>query len=448
MGQRCRVGRHDPEATQAVIDEVPELLRFDATTMASMVRNGEISSSELVTAHLEHLAQINPVIHGMVQISEHAIDAANEADRVLRRGDSTGPLHGVPFTVKDWIESNDLICSAGFKARADHVPEKDATAVARMRAAGGVLIGKTKAGSLDDLYPIALNPHNHRHTSGASSSGEAATISAGGSPVGLGSDSGGSLRWPAHCCGVSTLKPSSGVVPLTGHYPSIIALSDPRTVIGPIARSVRDLRLALQIIAGEDGYDASALPKECLHKVSEGPIRVAFFTEIADVKADAATIKAVEVAVEILKGLGAVVTEAVPPRIEEAFAITRAYWSRPESGSLDAWQPWGKSSLAADEIERSLFEWDRLRRAFLNFMQNHDVIICPVGATAAPDRLEVDWHDYQFTVPFSLTGYPSVVVPITNSDKGLPIGVQVVARNFHDLNALQTAESISACLAK
>ena len=167
---------------------------------------------------------MNPHLNAVVQISNTAMEEARAADAAIARGESPGVLHGVPFTVKDWIETNGLVCAADREARRDYVPRRDATVVARMRAAGAILLGKTKPQASADLHPAPQNPYDASRTPGGSSSGEAVIVAACGSPLGLGSDSGGSIRWPAHCCGVAGLKPSSGLVPNTGHVPPISAL--------------------------------------------------------------------------------------------------------------------------------------------------------------------------------------------------------------------------------
>jgi amidase len=154
----------------------------------------------------------------------------------------------------------------------------------------------------------------------------------------------------------------------------------------------------------------------------------------------------VEAAVAALRSRVASVREAVPPRIEEALDITRAYWARPESMSLEAWEPWGRSTLSADDVEASLFRWDRLRRAFLRFMGDVDVIVCPAAAEVAPARHAPRAEDYAFTVPFSLTGNPAVVIPAGSGEAGLPIGVQIVAAPYRDHVALAAARALEEAL--
>lgn len=421
-------------------------LQMSAGELAAEIRQGDMSSVDVVSLHLRQIERLNPLLCAVVQLSTSALAEAQRADAILAEGGAVGPLHGVPFTVKDWIETEGIVCAAGYQKRRNFVPQADAPVVARLRQAGGILLGKTKTGSTADLHPAPKNPHRLNCSPGASSGGEAAIIAAHGSPLGIGSDSGGSLRWPAHCCGIATLKPTPGLVPLTGHFPPIIPMSDPRTVIGPMARSVADLALAMSIIAGEDGRDASALPVPLgdPSAVAGKGLRIAFFTGFPGVAADAATTAVVREAVRVFAERGAAVAEACPPDIERAMDITKAYWSRPESMSEQSWRPWGESTLAADAVERSLFEWDRLRRRFLGFMQRFDLVVCPVASQPAPERREATVDDYAFTVPFSLTGYPSAVVRMGTSADGLPIGVQVVAKPFRDHIALAGAAILEA----
>ncbi len=418
-----------------------DLTYLSATTLAQAIRDRQISSLEVVEAHLQRIEAVNPKLNAVAQlVAETALQEATEADDALARGDALGPLHGVPFTVKDWIETAGVICAAGSLERGDFVPRRDATVVARMRAAGAIMLAKTIDGHDNPVYGHPNNPYDLTRTPGGSSSGEAALIAAGGSPIGLGSDSGGSIRYPAHCCGIAGLKPTNGRVPLTGHFPRINPLADPRTQIGPMARFVEDLALVLSIIGGVDGRDASVIPMPLADwaEVDLPSLRVATYTEFQDGSATPETIAAVEGAVDALKEAGAEVEEALPPRIEESFPITRAYWRRPESHSWNEWATTQEHTLTPDQIERSIFAWDRLRRDFLTFMRRFDAIVCPTapGPAGVGAAGEVE---FVHTLPYSLTGYPVVVVRAGASPEGLPIGVQVVAQPWRDDVALAVA---------
>jgi amidase len=424
-----------------------ELTTASATGLAAMIRERQVSSRDVVEAHLRRIDEVNAKLNAVVQLTAHAALAeARAADATLTRGDAVGSLHGVPFTVKDWIETAGVVCAAGIVERRDYAPKRDATVVARMRAAGAIMLGKTLDGEKNDVYGPGRNPHDTTRSPGGSSSGEAAIIAAGGSPLGLGSDSGGSIRYPAHCCGVGGLKPTTGRVPLTGHFPRIGALSDPRTQIGPLARTVDDLALALRVIAGVDWHDPSVVPVPLgeVSEVSLRGLRVAFYAGYEGASPSPETVDAVRAAVAALTDAGAVAEEALPPRIEEAFQITTAYWGRTRSAAWNEWTPGRESTMTADEVERSIFAWERLQRAFLGFMERYDVIVCPAAPGPAPLQGEVRETDFVYTVPFSLTGWPVVVVRAGTSPERLPLGVQVVAARWRDDVALAAARRIEA----
>jgi amidase len=414
---------------------------LSASELAAKIRNGEVTSQAVVEAHLARIAAVNPQINAVVQLTaEQALVEAQAADADLARGHLHGPLHGVPFTVKDWIETAGVVCAAGNEKYRHYVPAKDATVVARMRRAGAIMLGKTNVTVENPVYGRTNNPYNLTYSPSGSSSGEAAIIAAGGSPLGLGSDSGGSIRTPAHACGIAGLKPTTGRVPLTGHFPRIGVMGDPRTVIGPLARSVADLALALGVIQGIDWADASVIPMALGHwqDVEVRRLRVAFYTEHEDAAPDPVCKQATISAAQALAGEGCVVEDRLPPHIGETYAITRDYWRRPESESWEEWQPDGEFVLGSEEIERHLFEWDRFRRSLIGFMQHFDVIITPAMDRPAQPHGQSE-GGIAYTLTYSLTGYPAVVVRTGATSDGLPVGVQVVARPWRDDVALAVA---------
>jgi amidase len=421
-----------------------ELVSSSATALARRIREREVSSLEVVQAHLDQIDRVNPLINALVvPAGDQALAEARAADAALARGASVGPLHGVPFTVKDWIDAAGLRCSAGDPQFRERVAATDATVVARMRSAGAIVLGKTNVVVENPVYGRTNNPYNLAYSPEGSSSGEAALIAACGSPLGLGSDSGGSIRQPAHACGIAGLKPSTGRVPLTGHFPFISALNDPRTTIGPLARSVEDLALALSIIGGPDWRDASAVPVPLAdwRAVELRGLRVAFYTHHEEAEPTAETAAACVAVAQFLSEQGAHVVEALPPRIEEAYDLTRRYWRRPESVAPEVWQPDGPASLSSEEVEQHLFEWDRFRRTLLGFMEQYDLILTPAAEQPAPLH-GMPGGRIPYTLPYSLTGYPAVVVRAGTSPQALPIGVQLVARPWRDDVALAVASLV------
>jgi len=428
--------------------EMDELFFASATTLARRIRDRELSSEAVVQAHLQRIATVNTRLNAVVQLAtEQALADARAADAELAHNQHTGPLHGVPFTVKDWIDTAGLPCTGGDLAFRTRVPAEDATVVARLRQAGAILLGKTNVMVDNPVYGRTNNPYNLAYSTTGSTSGEAALIAAGGSPLGLGSDSGGSIRQPAHACGISGLKPTTGRLPLTGHFPFISAINDPRTTIGPMARFVEDLALALPILSGMDWQDASVIPMPLADwsAVDVGSLRVAYYTQHAEAEPTRETAETCHQAAQVLASMGAQIEEALPPRIEEASAITRQYWQRPESASAQEWMPDGEARLSSLEVEQHLFVWDRFRRALISFMATYDVILTPAAERpATPHGTDAGWIPY--TLPYSLTGWPCVVVRAGTAPDGLPIGVQIVAHPWRDDVALAAAHAIEGAL--
>jgi amidase len=414
------------------------LLSESATAMARRIRAREFSAVELLEAHLAQIARLNPTLNALIQLdAEGAYATARAADAALAAGRALAPLHGVPFTVKDWIDAAGLRCTGVEPQFRERVPLADASVVARMRQAGAVLLGKTNVLEDNALFGRTNNPYNPAYSPTGSSSGEAALIAAGGSPLGLGSDSGGSIRQPAHACGVAGLKPTTGRVPLTGHFPFISALNDPRTVIGPLARHVEDLALALAIIGGEDWRDPSVIPMPLgdWRAVRPGELRVAWYTHHADAEPTPEVAAACRQVAELFSAAGARVVEAVPPLMGEVYSLTQRYWRRPEPTSPEAWGADEATELSSLEVEQHLADWDRFRRAMIAWMADYDLVLTPAAEQPArPHGTPAGRITY--TLTYSLTGWPAVVVRAGTLQDEMPIGVQLVARPWRDDVAL------------
>jgi amidase len=416
---------------------VRDVIGASAGWLARAIRTKKVSSVEVVRAHLEHIHTVNPRLNAVVfATAESAIKEARAADRHnSKRRASLGPLHGVPFTAKDIFNTAGLPTTAGLRMLRSHVPDHDATVVARMRRAGAILIGKTNcppagAGeeSWNSVHGGTRNPYDINRTPGGSSSGEAAIIAAAGSPIGLGSDSGGSIRMPAHYCGIAALKPTAGLVPVTGAYALPGGLSDPRSQAGPMARYVSDLAVALRVLAGPDGIDSGVVPVRVPRRTPrlEG-LRVAWYTDDGMARPTRAIAETVRAAVKVLDAAGCTVTEERPPSLAEAWQVTLGYWGRKHMSH-----------------ERLYKRWDAFRTTLLRFMDRFDLILGPVAPDVAPlyRAQPVGDHRFSYTVPYSLTGNPCVVVRAGTSPENMPIGVQIVARNFSDLVAIRAARAI------
>lgn len=420
-----------------------ELTFTSAAALTAAIRAREVSAVEVVEIYLARVAAVNPRLNAVVQLAADGARAeARAADEALARGDVCGSLHGVPFTVKDVIETAGLVCAAGLPERATFTPARDATVVTRLRAAGAILLGKTNVppggGGIETdnaVYGRTNNPYDLGRTPGGSSGGEAAIIAAGGSPLGLGSDSGGSIRLPAHNCGLAGLKPTAGRVPATGagHVGDV---SDTRTVVGLLARSVADLALTFPLIAGVDWHDASVVPMPLGDPaaVELKRLRVAFYTHDGVSAPTPETAASVRAAARALADAGATVEEQAPPGVEQCWEITRGVWQ------------WHRGETTATAYARLLWRWGRFRSRVLAFMEQRDAILCPVAACPAVTHgATADYNEatlISYTVAYSLTGWPAVVVRAGTSPEGLPLGVQVVARPWREDVALAVAQRI------
>jgi amidase len=415
-----------------------ELIFSSATALAQAIRSKAVSVEAVVTAHLQHIDAVNPRLNAVVQRLPDAPTRARQADADLARGQWYGPLHGVPFTVKEVFDKAGVVSPLDIRLRQRQPPGADAVAVTRLRQAGAILIGKTNCppnGSGSDTENAVtgrtLNPYNLDHTPGGSSGGEAALIAAGGSPLGLGSDGSGGLRIPAHYCGLATLKPTSGRILNTGVYNQPGGLTDPRTQIGPLARTVTDLALVLPLICGPDGIDAGVVPMPWLDPadVDLRSLRVGYFMEDPAYPVSHEVARTVGNAAQALARAGAEVQVAHPRDwIHDGREIN--YFVQDLAGTP------GRTIVEVYAL------WDHYRTRLLQFMADYDALLCPVDHHAAPLFRERDTARFDYSIPFSLAGYPCAVVRAGTMPDGRPIGVQIVAPPWREDVALALAASL------
>ena len=407
---------------------------MNASQLARAIRERDVSPVEVMEDHLRRVAEVNPSINAVVRLAPDALAEAAAAQRALERGDRR-PLLGVPFTVKDNIETAGIVTAVGVSERATTVPAHDATVVVRLHQAGAILLGKTNcppwgAGIETDneVYGRTNNPHDVTRTPGGSSGGEAAIVAAGGSPCGVGTDSGGSVRLPAHFCGVVAIKPTAGLVPVTGVLDDtgpIGSLSDPRTQVGLFARDVADVALLLGLVSGPDGHDGG-VPPVALGDPAAVPVeelRVGMYDHNGQHPPTVETVAAVHWAARTLAG-DRVRRVRLPG---DGHALTH-----------EVWRSYG-DGVTSTQFHDVLRRWDAYRGEMARFMADLDVIICPVYPRPAPPHGGTDGDAVSYTTPYSLTGAPCVVLPCGASPEGLPIGVQIVARPWHDHVALAAA---------
>ena len=447
------------------------IIESSASDLADAIRAKKLTSREIVDAHLERITAVNPKLNAIVQLTaDSARKEADEADAALARGDIKGPLHGVPMTIKDTLETTGVICTGGTKGRANYVPKADATAVARLRAAGAIFLGKTNvpelAGAIESdnlVYGRTNNPYDLARTPGGSSGGEAAIIAACGSPLGLGTDAGGSIRIPAHFCGLAAIKPTSGRVPRTGQFPQPMGARAPVFHVSLIARRVEDLALALPIIAGPDFRDASIVGMPLLdpREVTLSGLKVAYF----DNDGVAAPTKEISAAVrdcaKAFMDAGVKAEETRTPDAEKAATVyydmsrgdggagTRAFLksigSDPISPLFEKALTYsvGPAMASTTEALAAFVRWDLFRNAMLRFMENYDAVLSPVAPfPALPHGTSFDEANrkgFGYSQMYNLTGWPSATVRVGTSPEGLPLNVQVAARPWREDVALALA---------
>jgi amidase len=472
-----------------------EIIYSTASELAASIREKRLSSVEVVDAHLERIAERNPALNAVVTLdAEGARLRAREADEALARGERWGPLHGVPVTIKDSFETAGMRTSCGFPPLADYVPKRDATVVARLRAAGAVILGKTNLPPLamdfqtnNPVFGATNNPWDLSRTPGGSTGGGAAALAAGLTPLEIGSDIAGSLRVPAHYCGVLSLKPTENRVPATGHIPGLPGA--PRGVrhmgvFGPLARSVDDLDLALKLISGPDGIDweVQPVPLDAAPRRSPAELHLAFSAEMAGMPVSASTSTAIRSLVEKLRNhafhldergpdgfdflaafesgaelLAAEVVAGLTPEEEQQLAaqlgsnpdsadIAARGYSRGVSASLRAHAGiLGRRDAALGSVESFLGD-NGYDAWLLPVTVSPAIAHCAPGTPVAVDGQELSYFagGLAYTWPFSFTGSPVVVLPIGTSLEGLPIGIQVVGRRWSEMALLEVARLIEA----
>jgi Asp-tRNA(Asn)/Glu-tRNA(Gln) amidotransferase A subunit family amidase len=454
-----------------------DLTSLSATSMAEKIRSRELSSVDLVEAHLARIAELNPKLNAFVQIdADGARRQARFVDEVLSRGAPVGPLHGVPVSIKSSIGVKGLLWEAGSKLRAGIVATEDAPLVARLRNAGAVILGTTNCPELlmawetdNLLYGRTNNPWDLSRTAGGSSGGEAAAIAAGCSAGGVGSDGGGSIRVPAHFCGICGLKPTPGRIPSSGHFPVSVGPFALLGVVGPMARAVADLKILFEIMQGPDDGEPLAAPVPVrwpsLQDLKKW--RVGYFEDDGRTPVTAETRAAVRKGAEALKREGFDVRPFCPQGLQKAqelwwqlFGVAGAMLLGPMlKGREDELSPIlkqfvrrtaGENSHTAESLLRTWVARDVLRTHILAQMREYPVLICPVASIPAFRHGEHSWNidgkkvayldAWSYCEWFNLLGMPAATVPVGRCSEGLPIGVQIAAKPWQEEIILSLAE--------
>ena len=456
-----------------------DIIFSDATKLAELIRTKAVSPVEVVQKHLDRIDATNPAINAIVTIADDAIAAAKAAEKAVLAGDDIGPLHGVPFTVKDSIDTAGVLTQRGSPIFKGRLPDTDATSVARMKAAGGILLGKTNLPEFsywiesDNLLSgRSNNPWDVTRTPGGSSGGESAAIAAGMSPIGLGTDLAISVRGPAAQTGITSMKATHGRVPMTGIWPRA-----PRRFwhVGPMARSVRDIALAFAQLAGPDGHDAFATSTvqfdAGIGRQPDRPLRVGWMVGPGFGPVDAEVSATVKAAAEALKNLGIHVEQVGIPALERDFALDvfnrlhvmemKPAFREATVGHEDQMYKMAKTMLSLPDTSMADFidaeqAAERIRDGYAEYFRGFDALITHVLPIPAHkhgvDKFVIDGQTVDATylqgatVPLNVTGLPGISMRFGTSKEGLPINVQVVGSWLAESTILHVAsllESVS-----
>jgi Asp-tRNA(Asn)/Glu-tRNA(Gln) amidotransferase A subunit family amidase len=452
------------------------LTSLSATEMAGAIRRREVSPVELVRAHLQRIEALDGTLNAFVCVRDAATADARLAEAAMMRGEER-PMLGVPISIKSCIDVAGLRCEAGSKLRDGYVAPADAPLVSRLKQAGAIILGNTNTPEFLMAYETdnvlrgrTNNPWDLERTAGGSSGGESSAIAARMSAAGVGSDGGGSIRVPAHFTGICGLKPTPGRIPGTGHFPACVGPFAYIGVVGPMARSVTDLRCMMEIMAGPDIGDpmAANYPLASVGESQLRDLRVGCFDTDGELRATRETQDAVTSAAEALRAAGLQPEPFCPAGLDEARELWETLFVR-AAGMLVQASARGregelspmlqgflevlseKPPLTAETLLQTLLDRDLLRTRFLAQMERFPILLAPVSTGPALYHGEGGWKEsdtgnylrtMRYTQWFNLLGNPVAVVPVAHSPEGLPLGVQVIGRPFEEQLVLRAAAII------
>jgi aspartyl-tRNA(Asn)/glutamyl-tRNA(Gln) amidotransferase subunit A len=454
-----------------------DLCFMPATELATAIRAKTVSPVEVVSVILAHIEALEPKLNAFATFTpERALEAAKAAEKSVLAGEILGDLHGVPVTIKDLTSTAGIPTQRGSKILAGHIPDIDAVTVVRIKQAGGIILGKTttpefgwKGVSQSPLTGITSNPWRLGYNAGASSAGAGVGAAAGYGPLHQGSDGAGSIRMPAHFCGIFGLKPTFGRIPNTP-----IPNNDQTSHIGPMTRTVADAALFLNVMAGPDYADHTSLTAdppdfvELLRTQPSTALKIAFSANLGHARVDAEVGALVASAVGVFADLGCTVEEVTPAFGPLGPELARFFWSVHESPMaryLEEWEHEMDPGLVAcikDGSGRSVDEYLAMRARKLDyvsqiheFMQGYDLLLTPTVSVAAfpADQLQPshwpqhpwDWLSWaEFSYPFNMSGNPAASVPCGFTDSGLPVGLQIVGKRSDELGVLRAAAAFES----
>lgn len=446
-----------------------ELLTLGVADLAALVKTKKVTVKTLTQKFLDRIEAVNPALNAVIHLeAEAAMKQAERADLALEGGETPGPLFGVPMTIKDSLDTYDMVTTWGTEGRKDYRPGSDATCVRRLRDAGAILVGKTNTPEFtlsfrtdNRVHGRTNNPYDTHRTPGGSSGGAAAIIAASGIAFDVGTDTGGSIRLPAHYCGIAGIKPTRGLVPCTGNALPASGLLAPLTQPGPMARRVDDLTLLLEIMSGPDNRDPHtvAQPWRSPGDIDVSKLRIAFHTDNGISTPDDATVSTITAVIDQLKADGINAKEARPNGIEMTAFIYSHLFAADNGDMVSMLLEESHTKQATDyvtdivnnpatgitagEFAQTINLWHNYQSSMLGFFDDFDVLISPVNAQTAPLHDSVDdFSSFTYTAAYNLTGWPATVVRAGTDANALPIGVQVITRPYREDQSLAVARWI------
>ena len=449
--------------------------------MARLIGERKLSPVELAEAHLEKIARLNPKLNAFVEVNaERVRGEARHAENAVMSREAIGSLHGVPVSIKSSIEVAGMKCEAGTRLRKGFVSKQDAPLVSRLRAAGAIVLGMTNAPELlmawetdNLLYGRTNSPWDLERTPGGSSGGEAAAIASGMSAGGVGSDGGGSIRVPAHFSGICGLKPTPGRIPSTGHFPPSGGPFALIGVVGPMARTMVDLKALFEVMQGPDHGDTYSAPVPLRWPDNDEvkKLRVGYFEDDGRTPVSPEIRHAVQIAAEVLRRAGFEVEPFRPTGLEEARVLWKKFFvkmggmmigpmldgrGRDENPMLKQFLEWSAAepSLSGPAVMDAWIRRDAVRAEFLQQMRCYPILLCPPAAVPAFRHGERSWlvegktveylDAWSYTEFFNVLGNPAAVAPVSHTSDGLPVGVQIVGRPWEEEQVLAVAAEIEA----
>lgn len=454
-----------------------EIIWMDATELAERIRSKQVSPVEVLQAHLDRIEAVNPKVNAIVTMVDGAMEKARAAERAVMAGKRLGPLHGVPITIKDCLNTAGVRTTYGSLLFKDFVPKTDATVVARLKRVGAIFFAKTNtpeftldAETSNRVFGRTVNPWDFARSPSGSSGGEAAALACGMTPLGMGSDVGGSIRVPATYCGIVGLKATHGRIPLTGFWPEILMRY---MFVGPMTRTVRDNALALSIVAGADGADPYAVPLKAPLRQAQGrpwvpdldklpKLRIGWSPEDGYAPVAKVVQRVVAKAAAALADAGCQVEQVSLPWLRKRDYLKEAFdnYAGEAIVELEPIIKGRESDLAPniarflsrskpdfDQFVRSLTGLEELKRDTAAFFQKYDVLLGPSATIVPPlhdapehnvdGRIAPRFHGSKNTAPWNVTGSPALSVPFGWTPDGrLPIGVELIGRHFEETTLL------------